>query len=210
MSTLGAQTSKVIPQRNLDLVIGYCRNKEKEYNLHCIPMIVKYKCLKYLNQNKDEFYKFKGLSLQKGSCNVESDEFTVKVNEGGVFYQIFGKNIVKQSKHVWKFQFIRSASCWTQIGIESVAGIGIEYSLLSSKYLDALIPADLDNESIQYKIKDGDIIEMKLDCLDWVLSFTVNGMSVKIAVKKGEYRIKISITTMNDSCYKMLSYQMTY
>ena len=129
-----------------------------------------------------------------------------------VFYQIFGQNIVKQRKHKWKFQFVRSASCWTQIGIESVAANSdYGYSLLSSKYLDKSLISNINiNECIKYKIKDGDIVEMKLDCQDWILSFTIKDLSVQFGIEKGQYRAKISITTSNDSCYKMLSYQMTY
>ena len=43
-----------IPQRNKDLAFGYVHEKEKE-NKISVPDMIKYLCLVYLNQNKDEF-----------------------------------------------------------------------------------------------------------------------------------------------------------
>ena len=43
-----------IPQRNKDLAFGYVKECEISHN-SSIPKMIKYLCLIYLNQNKDEF-----------------------------------------------------------------------------------------------------------------------------------------------------------
>ena len=43
-----------IPQRNKDLGFGFAKRNENA-NRSTIPEMIKYLCLIYLNQNKDEF-----------------------------------------------------------------------------------------------------------------------------------------------------------
>ena len=227
MSSLSRILRGEIPQRNLDLVMGYCRNKENEYNLIC-PMIVKYNCLIYLNQNAENLCENSAwlIGFTRWKCQLQCDTFRLiqRLKNKLCDYRICGTNIVKQgTQHTWKFKICKAASRLNQIGIKypPYSQNYVEYSLISqndmeyssiSKSTRFISIKSTDLKSVEYKIKDGDIIEMKLDCQDWKLSFRINEwLCIEIAIaKEREYRLKIRVISNDDLCYKILSYQMTY
>ena len=226
-----------IPPRNRDLVFGYCRMEPKKYHiLEAIPMMIKLNCLLFANQNKDEFYDkyLYGETDENVKCN--GDTFIVTVNGKeeeeemnelvhydyeydayrGRFYQVVGQNVVDKFKHKWVFECVKIASTWNEIGVKSKSEpeLSSDYSYCTSKSLKN--HSWLGDKLIPYKMRNGDIIEMNLNCLDWTLLFKLYGRNSKSyvcsaqrQVPRGEYRAHICVTTTTDSCFKMLSYQMT-
>eukprot|EP01084_Bolivina_argentea_P066713 121629_1 len=91
-----------VPQRNKAVAFGFCREEEIKWNDSSnIPQLIKYLCLLYLNQNKDEFVvdgTCKDIDLN-GNCITHQPE-----NDFNYNISWYLKNTVQDRKHIWKFK----------------------------------------------------------------------------------------------------------
>ena len=210
-----------IPQRNKDLTFGYIKECETK-NKSIIPDMIKYLCLIYLNQNKDEF-DIKNLS----ECvKIEDDTLTCTDPWNGL-YSTYLENIVSKGVHIWQFKCIRPCTDNLEadaIGIvkydSNKTVILYDYFFVSGGFafsMDGRLSCngykDLSkdypwNDQQGNVIDRDDIIEMKVDFHKLTLSYKINGEYQGIAfnIDNETYRAAIS-SWHHQSCYRLISYQ---
>ena len=211
-----------IPDRNKDLTFGYVKGCEKA-NKSVIPEMIKYLCLIYLNQNKDEF--------DKNHCHesLNIDGNTIQNTDDGGARSCMLTNIAIKGVHIWIFQCNKGAfgaDCDVIGIIRQQENSDEEWDLYLDTYFDenetnaygfggqgSLTDPEDSNHWGEYygtKCQNGWIIEMKLDFNNLTLSYKLNDDDCGKAfdIESGEY--KAAITVYEESKYTLLSYQMIY
>ena len=105
-----------IPQRNKDVAFGYVKECEKK-NKQVIPSMIKYLCLIYFNQTKDQF------DIKNTHSKIKVDGNCIKIgpnrDASDVTYNSYLENIVNKGIHIWRFKCNKSYDV-DQIGIRNV------------------------------------------------------------------------------------------
>ena len=213
-----------IPQRNKDLTFGYVKECEKR-NKSIIPSMIKYLCLIYFNQNKDEFdIKYTHSEIK---INGKSIEFDGESAERYEKYNSYLQNIVSNGTQIWRFRCDR-AYFVDRIGIRNVdtdklrlkgyfeAALDektvVGYGLQLSKQLTNAQYADESGPEYGQICNDGDVIEMHLDFENLILRFRINECDygkALIDIKPGKYRAVIGFYKGFGglAIYTLMSYQ---
>ena len=206
-----------IPQRNKDLAFGYVKQNENA-NKSTIPDMIKYLCLIYLNQNKDEF------DAENTNGNIKINGNTV-IGSGWNAMCTYLRNIVSDGVHVWRFKFGFETNYYVgdMIGIISNDEELTLYSYFngsgsgSDAYGFAVAGRLTNRQGKEYgrKCKINDIIEMQVDFNELTLSYKINQTDYGKAfdIKPGEYRAAITLYLFSGSeknCYTLMSYQHIY
>eukprot|EP01084_Bolivina_argentea_P299757 516737_1 len=213
-----------IPQRNKDVAFGFCREEEKEWH---IPRMIKYLCLLYLNQNKDEFV---GDNTRKDIA-INGDCITSSTSISSCYL----KNIVDKRKHVWKFMINKYILGNSGIGIynnkfefrrdtffDYSAGAGDNnltgYAMSFdgektdlNKSIDSLGRLGCWGEDTGLALYNGNIFEMLLDFNEMKLygKRARDDTYVELFhIDKGQYRA--AVTLVDGSSVSLLSYQELY
>eukprot|EP01084_Bolivina_argentea_P306943 530478_1 len=212
-----------IPQRNKDVVFGFTREQENVSNNNFImPQMIKYLCLLYLNQNKDEF-------------DVDNNDTYIKLNGNSIICMSNSyvtscslKNIVYERKHIWKFKINKNGNQHSAIGIfntkcefekdvyfdclafqcehSNFSGYGISFSGKVTNLDNASVGW---GKSIGLTFKEGDIIEIILDFNEMKLYTKKDDKYVHLFdIEKGKY--KAAVAMVGDSSVELLSYQEVY
>ena len=215
-----------IPQRNKDLTFGYIKECEQNQN-SSIPSMIKYLCLIYLNLNKDEF----DTTYTHSDIEINNDSIKAKPYIDRAAVNSFLTNVVNSGVNIWRFQ---SNGCRHEL-----IGIRKSASGLTPSDLDGWFDEGEDNESIGYgyfphkpaltnpdncnqcgkrwgkeDYHAGDIIQMKLDCIEWTLSYKINNVDYGKAfdIESNTYRAAITLFPNSDEApsYTLISYQHIY
>ena len=231
-----------IPRRNKDLSFGYFREAEKENGLSAIPAMLKYLSLIYLNLNQDKFDRSntwktikinqnavendgteinisnafcenlmqKGINIWKFKCN-DTNHDMLGIRKTEMEYETFTASAIKK----WKYPvgigpFDEGDSRYEDFAPS--VGYGI---VTSSGYLTNPNNAkEAGKKLFQRGIIHNDILEMKLDCKHWTLSFRLNNGDFKHAFyiePQFKYRAAISMDGgYSKSNYELLSFQQIY
>ena len=211
-----------IPQRNKDLAFGYV-NKSEKANKSTIPSMIKYLCLVYLNQNKDEF------DEENTHKDIKIDGNTVKALKCGIKCTYL-RNLVSTGVHQWRFK----CGCTTEYPLGDIIGIIRinDKSLPLDVYFDCAkkrisayafgVAGKVVGDGIESthgniyggKCEINDIIEMTLDFNELTLSYKINQIDYGKAfdIIPGEYRAAMTFfpTYPPNSCYTLISYQHIY
>eukprot|EP01084_Bolivina_argentea_P066714 121630_1 len=205
-----------VPQRNKAVAFGFCREEEIKWNDSSnIPQLIKYLCLLYLNQNKDEF------DINNCHKDLKINDNYIKTDSN--FRSCFLKNIVNKRKYIWKFQVNGSVflgPCLIGIYNTKFEIINFDhffdggFGTISTGYglrLDGIL-TNPENSSIwgkqtELKCQCGDIIEMILDFNDLTLCFKINNKQCTVKIENGEYKAAL---TLCSGSFTLLSYQELY
>eukprot|EP01084_Bolivina_argentea_P306942 530477_1 len=209
-----------IPQRNKDVVFGFTREQENVSNNNFImPQMIKYLCLLYLNQNKDEFvvdntYDYRDIELN-GDC----------ISKVFVAFpaSCYLKNTVYERKHIWKFKINKYNYQSTAIGIHNA-----KFEFTRDKFFDIdenyncpgyamsfggkktdISSHNAWGKSTGLQFKKGDIIDIILDFNEMKLYGKKGDECVELFdIEKGTYRA--AVTLRGDCSISLLSYQELY
>lgn len=229
---LRAKFSKA-PKRNKHLSFGYIREIENMGINQTNPLMIKYLCFAYLNQDEDKFDRVKEGGKGNGIYEKSQNDKAIKIkclsSRGGVWNEIWGLTVASQGEHVWTFKIIKFPVIWTKIGIESrneKFGYSLNITKLAadkSQWIsnDKCCEDKLNkiNEKTRkypnqskHSINDGDTIKMTLNFDRYDLVFEWNDeFFLWEPVEKGqEYRMKIECQTVDYALYELLDYQMKY
>ena len=200
-----------IPQRNKDLAFGYVKENEKS-NKWTIPSMIKYLCLIYLNQNRDEF------DPKNTNEKIKIDGLTITAL-GTNTIATYLRNVVSEGCHIWRFK-CGSKSDWTigdKIGIISNhAPIALDHYFQQfgvQSYGFAVAGKLIGGSAYGRRCEIDDVIEMSVNFNDLTLSYKINDCDYGKAfdIEAGEYRATISlfapIWSHPNSCYTLISYQ---
>eukprot|EP01084_Bolivina_argentea_P306944 530479_1 len=210
-----------IPQRNKDVVFGFTREQENVSNNNFImPQMIKYLCLLYLNQNKDEF-------------DVDNNDKDIKLNGNCVstihsmahtiISSCLLQNQVHQRKHIWKFKINKYNYQSTAIGIHNA-----KFEFTRDKFFDIdenyncpgyamsfggkktdISSHNAWGKSTGLQFKKGDIIDIILDFNEMKLYGKKGDECVELFdIEKGTYRA--AVTLRGDCSISLLSYQELY
>lgn len=227
---MAASLSKIkeIPQNRKDLAFGYLRENEKQNQLN-YPQLVKYLILLYSNaQDKfDAKCTAELLQISGDTIICINKEHEAKVRHA------YLENIVNTGIHIWKFKYNKKH---INTQAPDMAAIGIWRTesgpiMLSSRHIDDTLanstctgyavtmggqktnpgnPTFFSKESCK-SAKHGDIIEMKLDLNQSILTFKLNDEHntkfENIAI--GSYRA-VASTYAEGNGFQMVSYQDIY
>ena len=185
------------------------------------PAMIKYLCLVYLNQNKDEF------DPNNTNDKIKIDGMTVTAIGCGVSLATRLKNIVNTGCHIWRFKCGSKSEC----GIGDIIGIiSNDISFAPNHYfgsftgsygfavagnLQGALDQAVTNGNYARRCEMGDILEMTVDFNELTLSYKINDIDYGKAfdIKCGEYRAEISMFAFSwepKSCYTLTSYQHIY
>eukprot|EP01084_Bolivina_argentea_P066712 121628_1 len=213
-----------VPQRNKAVAFGFCREEEIKWNDSSnIPQLIKYLCLLYLNQNKDEF--------DINNCHKDLKINDNYIKSDGYGRSCFLKNIVKKGKYIWRFQLneFEGVVCYDcLIGIYNTEFETTDYSYGFDDYFDNItfnneistgyglrLDGRLTNpenstiwgKKTELKCQPGDIIEMILDFNNLTLCFKINNKQCTVKIENGEYKAAL---TLCSGSFTLLSYQELY
>ena len=210
-----------IPQRNKDLAFGYVKGIEK-MNKSTIPSMIKYLCLIYLNQNKDEF----DAKNTHKDIKIDGNKVTAL---GNSTISTYLRNVVSKGIHVWRFKCGRTSryAFGDMIGIVSDnvmifplgsyfhAGNdkGTAYGFGTVGKLNKPNIPDINGRKYGCSCTINDVIEMRVDFNELSLSFNINDTDYGKAfdIKPGEYRAAITMFEFSwekpISCFTLMSYQ---
>eukprot|EP01084_Bolivina_argentea_P196286 336509_1 len=135
-----------IPHRNKDLVFGFIRDQETEVDYTVIPQLIRYLCLLYCNQNKDEFH------MNTAHENIKLNGNRITNDKADSYGSCHLKNIVNKRKHIGKFQ-INKYDCYIMIGIYNVK-FGFDNVIDDPSEWGKTTELDFNNKTICYKMND--------------------------------------------------------
>ena len=222
---LKASKLKQIPQRNKDLAFGYLRENENK-NKSTYPQLIKYITLVYSSAHDQFDPNATHESLEIDGNSIVSKELKYK------FCASYLKNVVSANVHVWKFRFNR---CTDDSHTHSVSNIGAWKTTsgdtnvsryisdtnkngICSGYVISMEGEKTNIENVYLwskerfsKVKNGDIIEMKLDLERLILKFKINDEIVAEFdnIEKTSYRAAVTADVRGDG-FTLLSYQDIY
>eukprot|EP01084_Bolivina_argentea_P066715 121631_1 len=209
-----------VPQRNKAVAFGFCREEEIKWNDSSnIPQLIKYLCLLYLNQNKDEF------DINNCHKDLKINDNYIKTDSN--FRSCFLKNIVNKRKYIWRFQQnegVIIAGCLIGIydtkfktsdynfdeffdSVTFKSGISTGYGLRLDGRLTNPENSTIWGKKTELKCQPGDIIEMILDFNNLTLCFKINNKQCTVKIENGEYKAAL---TLCSGSFTLLSYQELY
>ena len=216
-----------IPQRNKDITFGYVNQCEKDM-VHngIIPRMIKYLCLIYFNQNKDEFDDEKTnaiIIIKENSIELPKMESRSK----GIYVNSYLTNIASEGIHVWKFK--GTAINWSdRIGIMNIdigtfklkgdfdefGGYAFRMGGVLNDWQECkngdIAHKTLNLKDYGHECKNGDIIQMTINLKDLTLNYKINNKDCGKAfdINKGRYKAAISFDYNGQSCIlELISYQ---
>ena len=218
-----------IPQRNKDLAFGYITGCEKQTK-SLIPEMIKYLCLLYFNQNTDKFdskhthqvltVTIDGKSISNTKCEYD-------------YFNSYLENIVNHGINIWRVKCnyvsrndmigIRKMNCcplklvgWfdeSEKLTDCDSGSSLGYGMFIGGGLTNPDNCFVNGRDDYAKsCEPSDIIEMKLDCNKYTLSYKINNneygkaFDIDSSVK---YRAAITLSSVFSS-YTLVSYQNIY
>ena len=209
--TLKQSKLNQIPTRNKDLAFGYVNECEKKYR-SSIPSMIKYLCLIYSNQNKDEFDPEN--THKQLTINENCLAWGGNIPNGGLpcTRTSLLSNVIDKGINLWKFR-VNDIRCDGLIGIrrkdkcfnddiwfdeeednDESAGYGLFGCARLTNPENCKIAAMGRRYGQAFEFED--IIEMRLDCIEWTLSYTIDGTDFGKAfdIEPNMYRAAITMT----------------
>ena len=121
---MSSLNNKDIPQRNIDLVMGYCKQIQKSSHHQTYPQQLQMLCLYFLNQSQDEIIDNTKSKTKDIIKDLETN--TIKAKDS-VQANISFANIAKRGVHIWEFKAIL-------IGPADLIGIQMLYNKIPIFY----------------------------------------------------------------------------
>eukprot|EP01084_Bolivina_argentea_P082877 150058_1 len=211
-----------VPSRNKDLVFGFMRKKEHEWNNDIlIPQLMRYLSLLYFNPNKDEF------DVKYTHPNIEQNNYCITNKDVFLNPTSYLTNIVNKRKHIWRFKineydeeiaigihnskFERGRlGCYFDNTIQDESKTPTGYGIsLDGRMTNANNPTEW-GQRTQIICLEDDIIEMILDFNELTLSYKVNDRQYNSVFDIIEGKYRASVTLCRLSSVTLLSYQDFY
>ena len=195
--------------------------------------MIQYLCLIYLNLNQDKFDPQCTPQTVISTIDAKSIESTKTDN-----HHCYLENIINKYIHIWRFK-CTAVNTNDLIGIRKVGSclressfyfdegkrlpkawrmLSTGYGMFREGYLTN--PQDSANKGRDYasRYEQGDIIEMKLDCNKWILSYKINDTEYGKAFGiDPDFKYSAAITLRKQlrgrspsSSYTLVSYQQIY
>ena len=204
-------------QRNKDLVNGWMKEEiERPHNYRSISAI-NCLCISFLCTNQDKFiapkcHKFAS-KFEVTDTQISVDRFDYLLHS-----KVYGSNEMSNGIHYWKF-YIGDVGYLSRLGIESLSG-DEEYSLILSKgnwcgrKNHNAIWIDEDEDSYFSPVRDGQIIEMRLDLDAKKISYRIVNETIFrkafTTIRSNTYRLMAYVTTFEDLNWTLLEYKMIF